>query len=61
MKKRIIAILTAASVTFAPTVSVLANSKPTLTKERQYVIVTEDKEVLQKLILLSKNGVNTVL
>ncbi len=49
MKKRIIAILTAASVTFAPTVSVLANSKPTLTKERQYVIVTEDKEVYEEI------------
>ena len=54
MKKRIIAILTAASVTFAPTVSVLANSKPTLTKERQYVIVTEDKEVYERGICVRR-------
>ncbi len=49
MKKRIIAILTATSITFAPTVSILANVETPELEEKQYIIVTEDKEVYKEI------------
>ncbi len=49
MKKRIIAILTATSITFAPTVSILANGETPELEEKQYIIVTEDKEVYKEI------------
>ena len=49
MKKRIIAILTVVSITFAPTAAVLVNAEATVPEEKQYVIVTEDKEVYDEI------------
>lgn len=49
MKKRIIALLTAVSVTFSPAASVLANAETIPSEEKQYVIITEDKEVYDEI------------
>lgn len=49
MKKRIIALLTAVFITFSPAASVLANAETIPSEEKQYVIVTEDKEVYDEI------------
>lgn len=49
MKKRTIAFLTAVSVTFSPTASVLANAETAEPNEKPYVIVTEDKETYEEI------------
>lgn len=48
-KKRTIALLTAVSITFSPASSVLANAETIPSEEKQYVIVTEDKEVYDEI------------
>lgn len=57
MKKRMIAILTATSITFAPTASVLANVETPELEEKQYIIVTEDKEVYKEISEEVKEGI----
>ena len=48
-KKRTIALLTAVSITFSPAASVLANAEAIPSEEKQYVIVTEDKEIYDEI------------